>query len=234
MKLLKNNTNNNNISNNNIKKKDKERAIIFAVLSATCLPFGLHKFYLGLYKKGIIYILFFWTLIPQIVSLIEFFLLIKMNDEEFDKKYNKPYLYFLSVEERKAKKEKIFKELEYLESINSNIDNSLDKNEKCFINDSYTEWYEYRKIKGDDSLELINTGGFYLTNKKIILVSNIETKKIELKDILEVTCNDDIELPNLLQIMKLKGKNVVLSFSELENMYKAYFFIFAYIHNLLK
>ena len=36
---------------NNIKKKSKERAIILAVLSATCLPFGLHKFYLRMYKK---------------------------------------------------------------------------------------------------------------------------------------------------------------------------------------
>lgn len=39
------------------------------------------------------------------------------------------------------------------------------------------------------------------------MVSNIETKKIELKDILEVTCNDDIELPNLLQIMKFTKNN---------------------------
>lgn len=226
---------NNNYNNNETpKKKDKERAIALCCLSITCLPFGLHKFYLGLYKQGIIYILFCWTLIPQIISLIEFFLFIKMKEEDFDKKYNKAYLYFLAVEERKAKKESIFKELEHLESISSEIDNSLDKNEKCFIKDNYTLWYEYRKIKGNDSLELINKGFFYLTNKKIIFISNTEIKKIALKDIVEVICNDDIELANLLKIIKLKGKNIILSFSELENMYKTYFFIIGYKNNLME
>lgn len=36
--------------NDKIKKKSRERAITLSVLSATCLPFGLHKFYLGLYQ----------------------------------------------------------------------------------------------------------------------------------------------------------------------------------------
>ena len=94
--------------NNNIKKKSKDRATILAVLSATCLPFGLHKFYLGMYKKGILYILFCWTFIPQIISLIEFFLFIKMKDDDFDMKYNKLYV-------RNEIYNKVMEECKYIE-----------------------------------------------------------------------------------------------------------------------
>ena len=241
-----NNKSDNNINNKNIKKKDKEKAIILAVLSATCLPFGLHKFYLGLYGKCIIYILFCWTLIPQIISLVEFFLFIKMKDEDFDRKYNKPYLRYLEQErikeyrrlkqeERKEIYQKTLKECEHIEHITTDIDNSLTKDEKCFLKSDYLKWYEYRKIKGEDSLELIHSGTCYLTNKKIIFFTSVEIKKIELKDIIQIRCNvDNIDLPNILEIIKMKGKNVVLMCSQLEDMFKIYFIITAYKNNLLK
>ncbi|HJH55053.1 MAG TPA: DUF4236 domain-containing protein [Brachyspira hyodysenteriae] len=233
--------NNDNISNNdiidinNIKKKDKERAIILSVLSATCLPFGLHKFYLGLYKQGIIYSLFFWTLIPQIISLVEFFLFIKMKDEDFDKKYNIPYLIYLEQEHRKEVYQEILKECQHIEHISTDIDNSLTKDEKCFLKSDYSKWYEYRKIKGDESLELIYSGIFYLTNKKIIFVTSTEVKKIELKDIIQIICNEDnINISNVVELTKIKGKNVILEFTELEMMFKVYFIVSAHINNLLK
>lgn len=50
--------------------------------------FGIHHFYLGNKGKGIAYLLFFWTLIPSILAFIDFFVLIFMEDREFDKKYN--------------------------------------------------------------------------------------------------------------------------------------------------
>lgn len=213
--------------NNNIKKKSKDRATILAVLSATCLPFGLHKFYLGMYKKGILYILFCWTFIPQIISLIEFFLFIKMKDDDFDMKYNKLYV-------RNEIYNKVMEECKYIESINTEIDNSLTKDEKCFLK-TYSQWYEYRKIKGNDKLELITQGNFYLTNKRIFLVSNTEVKKIELKDIIDAVCNkDNINIPNIVEITKIKGKNVVFMFDKLEDMFKLYFMIIAYKNNLLK
>lgn len=213
--------------NNNIKKKLKERAIILSVLSATCLPFGLHKFYLGLYKKGILYILFCWTFIPQIISLVEFFMFIKMKDEDFDMKYNKLYV-------RNEIYNKVMEECKYIKSINTEIDSSLTKDEKCFLQ-SYAQWHEYRKVRGIDTLELICQGTLYLTNKRIFLVSNMEVKKIELKDIVNATCNkDNINIPNVVEITKIKGKNVIFVFDRLEDMFKLYFMIVAYKNNLLK
>jgi TM2 domain-containing membrane protein YozV len=50
--------------------------------------FGAHKFYLGQTSKGILYLLFFWTCIPAVIALIEFCVLLGMNEEQFNKKYN--------------------------------------------------------------------------------------------------------------------------------------------------
>lgn len=59
-----------------------------AVLLAFFLGgFGVHKFYLGDTKMGIIYLLFCWTGIPSIVALIEFIMYLMMSDADFDKKY---------------------------------------------------------------------------------------------------------------------------------------------------
>jgi len=49
---------------------------------------GVHKFYLGQKKKGILYILFSWTLVPYWIGLVEAIILIGMKDNEFNKKYN--------------------------------------------------------------------------------------------------------------------------------------------------
>ena len=49
--------------------------------------FGAHKFYLGQTGLGILYLLFFWTVIPAIVAFIESILLITMSDETFAVKY---------------------------------------------------------------------------------------------------------------------------------------------------
>ncbi len=49
---------------------------------------GIHKFYLGRIGWGIVYVLFCWTWIPLIASLIDFILLACMNEMEFNLKYN--------------------------------------------------------------------------------------------------------------------------------------------------
>lgn len=48
---------------------------------------GVHKFYLGQTGFGILYLLFCWTFIPALIALIEFVLLLTMNDEKFNLKY---------------------------------------------------------------------------------------------------------------------------------------------------
>lgn len=65
--------------------KSKVTAIILSV----CLGgIGAHHFYLGNPSKGILYLLFFWTGIPCILSIVDFIKLLKMSDEDFNLQYN--------------------------------------------------------------------------------------------------------------------------------------------------
>ncbi len=66
------------------RKKGSKRsvAIIIAFFGAL---FGVHKFYLGDYRKGILYFLFFWTFIPTILSGIDIIKFLKMSEPEWDK-----------------------------------------------------------------------------------------------------------------------------------------------------
>ena len=66
-------------------EKKKTTAILLALFLG---GLGIHKFYLGQAKMGIIYLLFCWTGIPMLIALVEFILLIMMKDKEFNKKFN--------------------------------------------------------------------------------------------------------------------------------------------------
>lgn len=48
---------------------------------------GGHKFYVGKVGQGVLYLLFFWTLIPFVVGVIEAVIYLSMSDEAFAKKY---------------------------------------------------------------------------------------------------------------------------------------------------
>lgn len=50
------------------RRKDVTPAVLFALLLG---GFGAHHFYLGHTVVGVLFILFFWTLIPAIIALIE-------------------------------------------------------------------------------------------------------------------------------------------------------------------
>ncbi len=50
---------------------------------------GVHKFYLGQTGMGILYLVFFWTIIPAIVGFIEGIILLCMDEKKFQKKYCK-------------------------------------------------------------------------------------------------------------------------------------------------
>lgn len=65
--------------------KNKTTAILLAFFLGSI---GIHQFYLGNNTKGVLYLLFFWTLIPSILALIDFITLIIMTDDDFNKKYN--------------------------------------------------------------------------------------------------------------------------------------------------
>jgi hypothetical protein len=59
-------------------------AALFALLLG---GIGIHKFYLGKVGQGVLYLLFFWTFIPLVVSLIEGIIYLTMTDEAFAAKY---------------------------------------------------------------------------------------------------------------------------------------------------
>jgi hypothetical protein len=66
---------------------DRTTTAIFALLLG---GLGAHHFYLGNTLRGVLYLLFVWTLIPAIVSLVEGILYLTKSDEEFHNKYVKP------------------------------------------------------------------------------------------------------------------------------------------------
>jgi TM2 domain-containing membrane protein YozV len=48
---------------------------------------GAHKFYLGKTGLGILYLLFFWTMIPALVGVVEGLLYLGADPEEFEQKH---------------------------------------------------------------------------------------------------------------------------------------------------
>lgn len=62
---------------------------LIAILLAFFLgSFGAHKFYLGQTKKGIVYLIFFWTYIPSFLSIWDCISMLFMRRERFEQKYN--------------------------------------------------------------------------------------------------------------------------------------------------
>ena len=65
--------------------REKTTAGIFALLLGA---FGVHRFYLGQTGLGILYLLFFWTLIPGVAAFIDGIIFLTETDESFNQKYN--------------------------------------------------------------------------------------------------------------------------------------------------
>jgi TM2 domain-containing membrane protein YozV len=62
---------------------------VAAVLAFFLGGIGVHKFYLGETGKGLLYLLFCWTLVPAILAFISFCRFAFGSQESFDAKYNK-------------------------------------------------------------------------------------------------------------------------------------------------
>jgi len=65
---------------------DKEK-LVAGLLAIFVGGFGVHKFYLGDTKMGVLYLCFFWTFIPAIIGLIEGILYLTKSDAEFQRQY---------------------------------------------------------------------------------------------------------------------------------------------------
>ena len=69
--------------------QSKGKSKTTAVLLCFFLGFmGGHKFYLGKIGLGIVYLIFFWTWIPCLISVIDFIVLLCTSEAEFNQKYN--------------------------------------------------------------------------------------------------------------------------------------------------
>jgi TM2 domain-containing membrane protein YozV len=64
--------------------KSKLAASLLAILLGI---FGLHHFYLGDTKRGVIYLIFCWTVIPAIIGLIEGIIWLSQPDDVWLAKY---------------------------------------------------------------------------------------------------------------------------------------------------
>lgn len=64
--------------------KDKTAAALLAFFLG---GFGAHHFYLGSPLLGIFYLMFCWTLIPSVLSFIEFLIFLAMSEANFHAKY---------------------------------------------------------------------------------------------------------------------------------------------------
>ncbi len=62
--------------------------IVAGILALILGGLGIHKFYLGNTKMGIVYVLFCWTYIPAIIGFIEGIIILCSNDENFQIKYH--------------------------------------------------------------------------------------------------------------------------------------------------
>lgn len=67
--------------------------IVAALLAFFVGGFGIHRFYLGQTGRGILYLLFFWTVIPGFIAIIDCISLLLMDDDRFDRLYNKDLYY---------------------------------------------------------------------------------------------------------------------------------------------
>lgn len=65
--------------------------VIAGLLGILLGGFGAHKFYLGRWGMGLVYILFSWTYIPSIIGFIEGIVYLLSNEENFARKHDKGY-----------------------------------------------------------------------------------------------------------------------------------------------
>ena len=69
-----------------IRIKNQRLAVWFSILFG---GLGVHKFYLGHYLKGSLYLVFSWTLVPFIVGWVDAVRTFKMSAFSFEKRYSR-------------------------------------------------------------------------------------------------------------------------------------------------
>ena len=72
-----------------MKTKSKTVAIVLALFLG---GIGIHKFYLGQARQGILYLLLCWTFIPIALSVIDIIIYLTMSEKSFQTKYGGGYV----------------------------------------------------------------------------------------------------------------------------------------------
>jgi TM2 domain-containing membrane protein YozV len=63
--------------------------VVAGLLGIFLGTFGVHKFYLGKIWLGVLYILFFWTMLPGVIGFIEGITYLAMSEDTFNRRYNR-------------------------------------------------------------------------------------------------------------------------------------------------
>lgn len=63
---------------------DSSRRTAAAWLAFVLGGVGAHKFYLGRTRQGVLYLLFFWTFVPTLLSIAEGLYYLALSDETFE------------------------------------------------------------------------------------------------------------------------------------------------------
>lgn len=66
----------------------KKNKLIAIILTLVFGAFGIHKFYLGKIRAGVLYLLFSWTFVPLLLALFDLIVLLTYSKQKFNKKYN--------------------------------------------------------------------------------------------------------------------------------------------------
>jgi len=61
--------------------------LVAALLAIFLGGFGVHKFYLGDTKLGVVYLVFFWTFIPAVIGFIEGLIWLTQSNEAWMARY---------------------------------------------------------------------------------------------------------------------------------------------------
>jgi TM2 domain-containing membrane protein YozV len=61
--------------------------VIAGILAILLGGIGVHKFYMGKIGKGILYLVFCWTMIPSLIGLIEGIMYLVQDEEKFHARY---------------------------------------------------------------------------------------------------------------------------------------------------
>ena len=150
--------------------KNKTTAILLCLFLG---GIGIHQFYLKKTLKGVLYLLFSWTFIPLLIAVVDFILLLIMDEEKFNEKYNNPNqtntLGLFGSKKIKSGLIQYFNEYPEVSEESSN-----------FIENTLPKIIASGKIKGQQNSEIVNNQIQTFIEEQVS-ISGLDEKK-EIKD----------------------------------------------------